>query len=271
MADAEGKAPIIVIRKRGGGHGGGHHGGAWKVAFADFMTALMCFFLVMWLMSVDEETKKAIENYFNNPDTPFVAGTDPDTLKVRALGQSVADGENVMNGREGQSPDDMVERPLKPYPRQMAENEELSETARQLVEGEIEGMDASVEYLRFSIPAHLVFVSGGVELAPESKKTLKKIGNFIRDYKGHVGVQSYSDEHKTPSGRSADPYEFNMARSAAVSEALIEQRYIPEERIHPLSSGAARGRELASSGEAAGEDPRKSRRIEFTLSMKPLN
>lgn len=46
---------------------GGAHGGAWKVAFADFMTAMMCFFLVMWLTSQSEETKKNVSDYFSTP------------------------------------------------------------------------------------------------------------------------------------------------------------------------------------------------------------
>jgi len=47
--------------------GGGHHGGSWKVALADFMTALMAFFLVMWLLGQSEQTKKAISDYFSSP------------------------------------------------------------------------------------------------------------------------------------------------------------------------------------------------------------
>ncbi len=47
--------------------GGGHHGGAWKVAFADFMTAMMAFFLVMWLLGQSDETKKAVSDYFSTP------------------------------------------------------------------------------------------------------------------------------------------------------------------------------------------------------------
>jgi len=58
--------PIFVIKKKGG-HGG-HHGGAWKVAYADFVTAMMAFFLVMWLVaSVTKEQRAAIFEYFNNP------------------------------------------------------------------------------------------------------------------------------------------------------------------------------------------------------------
>lgn len=57
---------ITVIRKVIV-QGGGHHGGSWKVALADFMTALMAFFLVMWLLGQSEDTKKAVSDYFSTP------------------------------------------------------------------------------------------------------------------------------------------------------------------------------------------------------------
>ena len=57
--------PIIVIRRKAG-HGG-HHGGAWKVAYADFVTALMSLFIVLWLMNSSEGIKKAVAGYFNDP------------------------------------------------------------------------------------------------------------------------------------------------------------------------------------------------------------
>ncbi|MGB8260969.1 MAG: flagellar motor protein MotB, partial [Terracidiphilus sp.] len=57
--------PIIVIKKKGG-HAG-HHGGAWKVAYADFVTAMMSLFIVLWLMNSSEQIKKAVAGYFNDP------------------------------------------------------------------------------------------------------------------------------------------------------------------------------------------------------------
>lgn len=57
---------IIIVRHRHGDHDEGHHGGVWKIAFADFMTAMMCFFLVMWLINAaNEQTKAAVASYFN--------------------------------------------------------------------------------------------------------------------------------------------------------------------------------------------------------------
>jgi len=57
---------IIIVRRGNGGHEEEHHGGVWKIAFADFMTAMMAFFLVMWLINAsNEKTKKAVASYFN--------------------------------------------------------------------------------------------------------------------------------------------------------------------------------------------------------------
>lgn len=65
MSDKEKHQEIIII-KRGGEGEHGHHGGAWKIAFADFMTAMMALFLVLWLINAaNEETKKAVASYFN--------------------------------------------------------------------------------------------------------------------------------------------------------------------------------------------------------------
>jgi chemotaxis protein MotB len=57
--------PIIILKKKGG-HGG-HHGGAWKVAYADFVTAMMSLFMVMWLMSSSKPVQDAVSGYFNDP------------------------------------------------------------------------------------------------------------------------------------------------------------------------------------------------------------
>ncbi|HYW42916.1 MAG TPA: flagellar motor protein MotB [Bryobacteraceae bacterium] len=62
-------APVIIVRRRKAG-GGGHHGGAWKVAYADFVTAMMALFIVLWLMSADKEVQQSISAYFNNPSGP---------------------------------------------------------------------------------------------------------------------------------------------------------------------------------------------------------
>ena len=78
MAARGGKKIVIVKKKVAGGHG--HHGGSWKVAYADFVTAMMAFFMVMWILGMDDKTKQAIEGYFANPigyKKGFGAGSSP--------------------------------------------------------------------------------------------------------------------------------------------------------------------------------------------------
>jgi chemotaxis protein MotB len=77
---AKGGAKKIVIVRKKKVHGGGHHGGSWKVAYADFVTAMMAFFMVMWILGMDENLRKAIEGYFSNPvgyKKGYSAGVSP--------------------------------------------------------------------------------------------------------------------------------------------------------------------------------------------------
>ena len=77
---------VIIVKKKGGGHGG-HHGGAWKVAYADFVTAMMSLFIVLWLMNANVKIRQAVAGYFNDPRgrSPMtgsdLAGTD-DSLAI---------------------------------------------------------------------------------------------------------------------------------------------------------------------------------------------
>ena len=87
MADDDGA--VIVIKKKKGGGGDGHHGGAWKVAYADFVTAMMAFFLLMWLLSATtEEQRNGIADYFA-PRIPI--------SETSAGGASVFGGDNALS------------------------------------------------------------------------------------------------------------------------------------------------------------------------------
>jgi chemotaxis protein MotB len=84
------KAPIIVIKKKGG-HGG-HHGGAWKVAYADFVTAMMALFIVLWLLNSSQKIQEAVGGYFRDP-----LGTADKTGKsiVGTAGGSIVPHDNM--------------------------------------------------------------------------------------------------------------------------------------------------------------------------------
>jgi chemotaxis protein MotB len=88
--------PIIVI-KRKADHGG-HHGGAWKVAYADFVTAMMSLFIVLWLMNSSEKVKQAVAGYFNDPrGTNTMMGT---TMTGTGETVTIASADNMQKLKE---------------------------------------------------------------------------------------------------------------------------------------------------------------------------
>jgi len=95
----EAKPTIIIRRKKKSGHA--PHGGSWKVAFADFATAMMAFFLLMWLMGATTEKQKgAISEYFNNPSAVQGASTVPSPNSVQGPGGSSTSMIKVGGGME---------------------------------------------------------------------------------------------------------------------------------------------------------------------------
>jgi len=91
------KAPIIVIKKKGG-HGG-HHGGAWKVAYADFVTAMMALFIVLWLLSSSKPVQEAVGGYFRDP-----SGT---ANKIGSAMQGTGESFNVTKDNMAQLKDEL--------------------------------------------------------------------------------------------------------------------------------------------------------------------
>jgi chemotaxis protein MotB len=90
QADPKANRPIIIIKKKGG-HSA-HHGGAWKVAYADFVTAMMSLFIVLWLLNTSPQIQKAVAGYFNDPRS---SGKQTGTLTLGS-GESVTiDKQNV--------------------------------------------------------------------------------------------------------------------------------------------------------------------------------
>jgi len=104
------KHEIVIVRRNLGDMDEGHHGGVWKIAFADFMTAMMCFFLVMWLISAaDEKTKKAVANYFNpvqlmdNTTSSRGLESESEGLPAEKPEDSTSAGESVGRANSGPS------------------------------------------------------------------------------------------------------------------------------------------------------------------------
>ncbi len=109
MAKRETKGTTIIRREEV--VEGGHHGGAWKVAYADFVTAMMAFFLVMWLCGQDQQVRKAVSYYFNDPLETSRIGASKQPSRVGAVTDLQShgsvpemDGAALGQGRKGHTP-----------------------------------------------------------------------------------------------------------------------------------------------------------------------
>ena len=116
--DSNAPAPIIVVRRPRGGDDG-HHGGAWKIAYADFMTAMMALFLVLWLVNASsEETKAAVASYFNPIEltdrNARPRGLDDPVSGISAMGGGMGERSEEGDGTAPPSPTGEMREPGEP-------------------------------------------------------------------------------------------------------------------------------------------------------------
>jgi chemotaxis protein MotB len=254
MADE--KAPIIIKKIKKGGHGA--HGGAWKVAFADFMTAMMCFFLVMWLMGSDEETKKAIADYFTTA-TIFKGGSD----SVGKSGSAPNTAFSLLNGQEGGFDEKSVSEPARPRPVYLQEHKTLSALVTELFDGNAFSADYNSEFLKFAIPGNLVFQWGSTEISYEGKQYLKKLAEVFKNYEGSVSIIGHTEkgEGKTEEAN----WDLSFKRAMAIRNSLIKDFIVRPDQLIPVAISSNENSELADSKQV-----NMNRRVEFILKHKNL-
>lgn len=178
--------PIIIKKIKKAGHGG-HHGGAWKIAYADFVTAMMAFFLLMWLLgSTDEATKKGISEYFQNPFAVAMTG-----------GQSVGDRTSIINagGADLTSKDigqvhmgeDVPPPPIEETPEEIEKKAEQQEKIKlEQLQQKIESMlDANAKLAEFRDQIKLETTPEGLKIQiidAKNRPMFKLASSGIEDY-----------------------------------------------------------------------------------------
>jgi chemotaxis protein MotB len=257
-----GKEQQIVIKKvRKAGHGGAH-GGAWKVAYADFVTAMMAFFLVMWLMGSDEEIKASIEHYFNHPNTPYHMGRDPNSDTARPLGEEDGSGMSILKGING-----IIEQ-KDPIP--SARSWEIEHgNWRVKVEGalkkhKIYGIQSTENSVKFSINEAQIFVPGSANFKPGAGEILDDVVRSIKDYRGHFIVTAHTATRAIASDEYSTGWELSAMRSSMILRYMTEKHGIDPAKLSAI--GFADQRPLVDN---VNERARNfNSRIEFILSRK---
>ncbi len=191
------------------GHGG-HHGGAWKVAYADFVTAMMALFLVLWLVSqADTKLKASIANYFRSPGA-F------DTVSGGVLsGQEKVSKEPNKNSA---NLEEQLLTDIATFLRQQFMNRpEFSELKDQIkVTVTAEGLEIEIIDKDESVS----FASGSAELTPEAKSILDVIAKSIKDLPNPIKIAGHTDRKNYPEGSTYTNWELSTDRANAARRQL---------------------------------------------------
>jgi chemotaxis protein MotB len=227
MADGRDKTqPIIIVRKNGA-HGG-HHGGAWKVAYADFVTAMMAFFLVMWLVTQTDVVKKAVQGYFQ----------DPANFKRNYQISIVTGGAGVLNkpgeGNLSKAPPAAKEAP----PMVAMDAAELFQQAIKALAGlDIPKGVFDVELTREGLRVQLIegsdevmfFRPGSSELTPKGEVILKTIGMELGKLPNRLVVEGHTDGTDLARGDEYTNWELSTDRANAARRAMAAGGLAPDQ------------------------------------------
>jgi chemotaxis protein MotB len=246
--------PIIVKKIKKGG--GGHHGGAWKVAYADFVTAMMAFFLLLWLLNVTtDEQKMGIADFFDpNPkiaESKSGAGGIMGGLTVSPDGAMVRDTQPITPQqqsdpalRPGADPSEIAEEKLREEIRKredesfkQAEAEiqkaiqaspELQELSKNIM------MDITPEGLRIQIvdqDGNPMFPSGSAEMYDKTKNLMAQVAKVIEKMPNELSIRGHTDSVPYGSRTSYGNWELSAERANA-SRRVLESAGLPAKRLN---------------------------------------
>jgi len=236
--DAKKLQPIIIKKVKKGGHAA--HGGAWKIAYADFVTAMMAFFLLMWLLgSTTEGDKKGIADFFQSP------------LKVAMLGGSGSgDSSSVVRGggkdltretgqvKEGQSEARKSSYTLRALKEEQRKAERsrleqlktkvesvLSENPKLAALGGQIRLDMTKEGLRIQIVDEgnrPMFDSGSALVKPYMRELLRELGSVLTEVPNRLTVEGHTDAQPFSAGdRGYSNWELSADRANASRRELV--------------------------------------------------
>ena len=209
MPESEVREPIIIIRKKAVHEG--HHGGAWKVAYADFVTAMMALFIVLWLLSSSEQVKKAVGSYFQDP-----------TGSGKMMGSSVGgSGESLAFTKDDMSQlKKQLEQAMKRMPKfeQMKNNVELTITSEglrvELIESE-KGM---------------FFESGNFKPTSQGQELLVKLAAELGRLPNTIAIEGHTDARPYQGQSAYSNWELSVDR-ANVARRLMQENGLRADQV----------------------------------------
>jgi chemotaxis protein MotB len=218
------KKSTIIIKKIKKGHKG-HHGGAWKVAYADFVTAMMAFFLLMWLLAmVAPERRAALAEYFKHfnifesPGQTFMMEGQMQMLQEPT--PDVKAAPQFLEGDTGISQEDLKEK------LRNAIEEKLQALKDQIIVDIFEG---GVRIQIVDMVGKEIFRLGSAEMTPITREIMKIVSENIKDLPNRIAVEGHTDASPFAGGKITN-WELSTDRASSARREL-ERNGIDPERI----------------------------------------
>ncbi len=205
-------APPIIVKKVQGGHG--HHGGAWKVAYADFVTAMMALFIVLWILGQSEEVKEAVAGYFKDP------------LGFSTKGTGLLDGKStgVIKEdfiKEGSSFQEMERAQLEAMGEQiMDELSQKVEFKNLLDQVKVEIVDEGLRVEMIEASDDIFFDVGSSSMSSRGSQILSQIGKQLAGLPNKVVVEGHTDSRPFKGIRGYTNFELSAERANSARRAL---------------------------------------------------
>ncbi|MGO9325084.1 MAG: flagellar motor protein MotB [Terracidiphilus sp.] len=204
--------PIIVIKKKGG-HGG-HHGGAWKVAYADFVTAMMALFIVLWLMAQNDPVKKAVAGYFNDP-----RGT-ANLLGTTMAGNGVAVTQNDQNTKRLEELKHKLEQEIKA-------KKELEKLSKQIE------ITITPEGLRIELIEDkngTFYQSGSAQLSASGQELLSLLAAELKTLPNQLLIEGHTDAAQYSTDANYSNWELSADRANS-ARRLLQQDGVRRDQV----------------------------------------
>lgn len=243
------KEQTPIIKKVKKVSGGGHHGGSWKVAYADFVTAMMAFFLLLWLITMTSQEKKArLANYFKYFSIFEKSGSsifDAQPGVTPYPGTPLMEQIRENKPSEDEKPSDNRDSQLGGVPK--LRKTELVEKLKFLVQYSLMEVkdqimiDVVPEGVRIQVidqEGKFMFAPGSAQLNPEAKKILKVITDAINGLDNKITIDGHTDATGYSSGGRYTNWELATARASAARQEM-ERNGLNPDRIARVSGYAA--------------------------------
>ena len=210
------KRPIIIVKKKGG-HGG-HHGGAWKVAYADFVTAMMALFIVLWLLNTSKQVQEAVGGYFKDP-----TGTS------KKVGSNMTgSGENFAITKDNIS---QLKEELQKAVRHVANFDKFKDQIQ---------MTVTAEGLRIELletEAGTFFDSGQPELNSSGKDLLATLAAELGKLPNKVSIEGHTDSKPYSGSSNYSNWELSVDRANS-ARRLMQANGVRADQISQVRGNA---------------------------------